>query len=108
MDILFAEKKEINGKKLVIKRFSSLEEMKESHILFVSISMKDHFEEILKKVKGLPVLVVGDTPGFAQRGACINFFMQKDQIRFEFNIYALKTGRFEVDSLLLDVGRIVY
>ena len=45
---------------------------------------------ILKKTAGKPVFVVGETPGFAEQGGIINFFLEGDRIRFEINADAAR------------------
>ncbi|MFQ5786429.1 MAG: YfiR family protein [Thermodesulfobacteriota bacterium] len=102
-----AAKKKVEGRKLVIKRFSSLDEIETCHILFVSSSEKDHLEEILSKLNGPPVLFVGDTPGYAERGVGINFYIQGNKVWIEFNKEALERAGLKISSQLLNVGRII-
>lgn len=102
-----AAKKKIQGRNLVIKRFSSLDEIETCHILFVSSSEKDHLEEVLSKLRGSQVLIVGDTPGFAKRGVGINFYIKKNKVRIEFNKRALEKSGLKVSSQLLNIGRII-
>jgi len=106
LDTLAARKK-VKGRKLVIRRFSSLDEIETCHVLFVSSSEKDHLEEILSGLSGSPVLIVGDTPGFAKWGVGINFYIQKNKVRIEFNKEALEKSGLKVSSQLLNVGRII-
>lgn len=102
-----AAKKKIQGHNLVIKRFSSLDEIETCHVLFVSSSEKNHLEEVLSKLSGSQVLIVGDTPGFAKRGVGINFYIKKNKVRIEFNKRALEKSGLKVSSQLLNVGRII-
>lgn len=102
-----AAKKKIQGHNLVIKRFSSLDEIETCHVLFVCSSEKNHLEEVLSKLRGFPVLIVGDTPGFAKRGVGINFYIKKNKVRIEFNKRVLEKSGLKVSSQLLNVGRII-
>jgi len=85
----------------------SLEEMPECHILFVNESEKSNVNQILLRVREYPVLVIGDTPGFAEKGVGINFFLQNNKLRFEINREALKKSGLVVSSELLNLARIV-
>ena len=108
-DILdtFAAKKTVKGRKLVIKRFSSIDEAKICHVLFVSSSEKDYLEDILSRLGGPSILFVGDTPGFAEQGVGINFYIQKNKVRIEFNKEALEKSGLKISSQLLNVGRVI-
>lgn len=105
--ILALEEKEAGGKELIIKNFASLDEIRECQILFISPSMKGRLEEILRIVNDMPILLIGETLGFAERGVGINFFILGNKIRFEFNMDALDKSSLKVDPLLIEVGRIV-
>ena len=108
-DILgkFAKKLKKKNRNLLITPQVSIEEMPQCHILFVSASEKSNVNQILQRVREYPVLVIGDTPGFAKNGVGINFFLQKNKIRFEINHEALKRSGFVVSSELLNLARIV-
>lgn len=103
----FSRKLKKKNKHLVIKKQVSIEEMPQCHILYVSPSEKSNVDQILRRVKNYPVLVIGDTPGFAEKGVGINFFLQQNKIRFEINREALKRAGLVVSSELLHLGRIV-
>ena len=99
--------KQINGKNLIIRKFTKTEELNACHILFISSSAKSHIKNILKATKGRPTLTVGDTDGFAQKGVIINFYEDKNKIRFEINLAAADQIGLVVSSRLLKLARIV-
>ncbi len=98
--------KKKKNKLLIIPRVS-IKKMAQCHILFVSQSEESRLDQILFRVKEYPVLVIGDTPGYAEKGVGINFYLQKNKIRFEINREALKKAGLAVSSELLNLGRIV-
>lgn len=103
----FAKKLKKKNRDLRIIPQASIKEMPQCHILFVSQSEKSNLNQILPRVREYPVLVIGDTPGFAQKGVGINFFLQKNKIRFEVNREALERAGLVVSSELLNLARIV-
>ena len=103
----FSEKLKEKTRSLVVTPRVSMKDMRQCHILFVSQSEKSNVNEILLRVRGYPVLVIGDSPGFAKNGVSINFFLQKNKIRFEINREALKRSGLVVSSELLNLARIV-
>src|SRR5438477_11217331 len=80
--------KNANGRSFVIKRLKFSAELKDCNILFVSASETAHVDEILRAVRGLPILTIGETPSFARRGVIINVVIEEVKIRFEVNVEA--------------------
>jgi hypothetical protein len=107
------EGKKIGARGFVVRRFKwskelkDLKDFKECRILFVSSSEKMHFEEIVEAVKGLPVLTVGETPGFAERGGMIRLMLEDNRVRFEVNVDAAHDGNLNISSRLLTLARII-
>ena len=109
IDRVFQDKK-LDGRSLVIKRLKwskELKDLKDCDILFVSSSEKEHLDDVIRMVKWLPVLTIGDTPGFATRGVIINLTLEGNRVRFEVNIEAAKQANLNISSRLLALARIV-
>ncbi|MCG3116396.1 MAG: YfiR family protein [Candidatus Manganitrophus sp. SA1] len=60
--------KNIRDERMMVKRFSKIEEAVESRILFVSRSEEENLTEILKHLSQTPVLTVSDIARFAGKG----------------------------------------
>lgn len=101
------EGKTVNGRRLVIKRFSSLEAYEQCHILFVSSSERTNLPRILAAVRTSSVLTVSETDRFAQIGGIINFITIENRIRFEINQAAAARVGLKISSKLLSLGRVV-
>jgi hypothetical protein len=62
----------------------------------------------LKRASGRPILTVGDTPGYGDRGTFINMYMDTQaRVRFEVNIDTMKHSGLRVSSQLLRLARLV-
>lgn len=96
-----------NGKGLLIKRQVSVDEMPKCHILFVGQLENIQLNQILSRVHKSPVLVIGDSPGYAHRGVGINFIIKNNKIRFEINREAIEQTGLRVSSELLNIATIV-
>jgi len=46
-------------------------DLRDCNILFVSSSEKEHIESVIDAMKGLPILTIGDAPGFASAVASL-------------------------------------
>jgi hypothetical protein len=107
------EGKKIGARGFVVRRFKWSKELKDSkdftncRILFVSSSEKTHFEEVVEAVKGLPILTVGEAPGFAERGGMIRLMLEDNRVRFEVNVEAAHEGNLNISSRLLTLARII-
>lgn len=108
------EGKRINGRGFAIKRFRSTSqlakvtgELKQCQILYVSSSEMQHLSEAIQLVKGLPILTIGETPGFANSGGIINLVVENNRVRFEVNVDAAKEADLSISSRLLALARII-
>ena len=54
---------------------------------------------------GKPVLVVGETPGFAERGGTANFVADNDRVSIEINVDSVRRARLRVDARLLSLAK---
>ena len=105
----------VEGKKLgprgfVVRRYKwgkDVKDLKDCKILFVSSSERTHVDEILQSVKGLPILTVGETPGFAERGGVIRFTLEDNRVRFEVNVDAAHQADLNISSRLLTLAKII-
>jgi YfiR/HmsC-like len=104
------ENKKIGARGLVVKRLkwgTDLKELKECKILFVGASEKAHLDDLLQIVKTLPILTVGEAPGFAERGGVIRFVLEDNRVRFEINVEAAHQADLTISSRLLTLARII-
>lgn len=102
--------KKIGARGFVVKRLQwgkDIKELVDCKILFVSASEKAHMDEVLQMVKGLPILTVGETPGFAERGGIIRFTVEDNRVRFEVNVETAQQAGLTISSRLLTLARII-
>ena len=99
--------KRVNGRVFLVKRLKSVVDLKECHILFVSSSELAHLAEAIHLVKGMPILTIGEIPGFAKRGGIINLVLEDNKVHFEVNVEAAKEADLTISSRLLALARIV-
>ena len=63
--------------------------------------------EIVRLVGDKSVLLVGETPGFAEQGGVVNFFVTGNKVRFEINPRAAGKRNLKVSSKLLNLATII-
>jgi len=101
------EKHRFKEHPLKIKLDVSQDDLQGCHILFVSFSERFNVEQIVEKTKGFPILAVGDTEGFSERGIDINLLVFENKVKFQINKQCLDAKGFKVSSELLDLATIV-
>lgn len=94
----------IRERRVEIRRVSSVEEIGPCHLLFLSSSVAAKLPAVLARLRGKPVLLVGDTDGYAQAGVHLNLFLEQGKVRFELNQEALKEAGLVASYLLQQVA----
>ncbi len=101
-----AQSKTIQGRHIIIQRMATIEELQPCHILFVSRSIPLAQQiAIINKMRDKWTLLVGEVPGFAERGGGINFFLEGGTVRFEINVEAVRQEKLLLDAKLLNLGK---
>ena len=97
----------IKGKPVTIRRITTYEKPPDVDMCFISSSEDRHLAEILEAMQGRPVLTVGDTLNFGRSGVMVNFFVERDALRFEINLEVARQEGFEISGRILKLARIV-
>ena len=77
------------------------------HILFITTSGESGSSHLLEAAKGQPILTVGDSAGFCQRGGMINLLRRENRIGLTVNIATVKAAKLQISSKLLRIAAIV-
>jgi hypothetical protein len=98
------EGKVVKGRPFVLKRLSSDRELKSCHILFVAGSERKRTRGLLSKLRGAPVLTVGETDEFLDHGGMVQFVRKERTIRFAVNLEPAQGARVYLSANLLKVA----
>jgi len=99
--------KTVRDKRIVVKRFSRLEDAAGAHILFISDSEAGNVSRIVKGLSRTPVLTVSDIERFAERGGMVQLETEQNRVRFAINVAAVERAGLKPSSQLLKLARIV-
>lgn len=100
-------RKMVGDQKIVVKKFSSSSGSFDCHILFISDNESSSMKKIVSRTTGSSILLVSESEGFAQRGACINFSIVSDHLKLEINKNNIEQRGMGIASELLQLGKIV-
>ena len=101
------EGKSVDGRRILVRQIQTPEDFDKCHILFIGSSQKTGFAEILGRIKGKPLLTVGETDQFMEQGGVINFVKKEGKIRLEINMNAARQANLQISSQLLNVADVV-
>lgn len=99
--------KTIKDCRLVVRRFVSPNDALHSDILFISSSEQGHLPQILGILDGAPVLTVGESDQFVERGGQIGLRLDGRKVRFDINTVAATHAGLKISSQLLKLGKVV-
>jgi len=94
----------IDGRAVIVRRLSTMENPSPCGILFISSSEADRLDAVLAIAQRSESLTVSDIPRFAERGGTIGFVIQQGRIRFEVNRAAAAQSHLILSSELLKVA----
>lgn len=97
----------VGGRKLVVRRFASIEQLEPCQILFVSASHAKHLDQVLAKLGKKSVLTVGDAEGFTAHSGMIGFEMVKNRLKLRINLPVARAAGLTISSQLLRQATIV-
>ena len=101
-------KGEIKDRSVQIRYITDLWQIDGSDMLFISSSEDENLESILGYVYQKPILVVGDTESYGERGCHINLYITDSQtLHFEINLNTVKLSGLHLQLLLLEYGKVL-
>jgi hypothetical protein len=77
------------------------ENVKGCQLLFVGAKESKRIPVILASAHDSPIVTVGESDGFAQKGGVINFLLEDKKIRFEINAGAAQQAGIKISSRLM-------
>lgn len=90
-----------------VTRVKRVADIMRCQILFVSAPESRHLPEILVKLRGECVLIIGETDDFASSGGVIQFTLEDNRVRFFINTDAAGRAGLKISSKLLALAKIV-
>jgi len=97
----------VNGHPLAVKRYRSLDDVKDCQMLFISSSEESRLGRDLGALRGKTILTVSDIEDFPENGGIIGFVTVQNKIHFRINTDAARDANLAFSSKLLRLAEIV-
>ncbi len=98
------EGKTAGGRRLIVRHLKWGQDLSQCNVLFVPAGEMAGAAPLVR-LKGRPILTVGEAPGFARSTGIVNFVIESDQVRFEINAQAARAAGLMISSKLLSLGK---
>lgn len=99
--------KVVVGLPIEVRAIGANASAKGCQLVFASRDAGVNARQLARAVSGRPVLLVGESKGFARGGGMIGFVEENAKLRFEVNLAAVERAGLRVSSHLLKLARVV-
>ena len=99
--------KKVCGREVAVIDLEDVGGSLDCQILFVGEAAVSSFQARRQCLRQSPVLIIGETEGFAENGGIINFIRVDNKVRFEINVAAAEESGLQISSKLLSLAEIV-
>lgn len=94
----------VGGRPIEVKRFGRLEGIESCHVLFIASAGNAILGDALARLRQQPVLTVGESSEFCERGGIINLSVQHNHAAFSVNLAPAELNHLKLSSKLLGVA----
>jgi len=91
-----------------IKKLKNNNKLSSFNVIFIGIKDRKRIKKIVEFSKKNSILLISDTPHYAQYGIHINFYVENKKLKFEINRGALIKSELSTSSVLLSLAKIVH
>jgi hypothetical protein len=100
--------KAIGSRPIHVLHLKQSQDARSCQVLFISSSEGRHLPQIFEALGNSPVMTVGETNDFIDRGGMIRFTLEDDKVRFEINLKAADPAGLKFSSRLLLLAKNVF
>lgn len=106
LEKLAAERK-IGTRSMVVKKFSSVDQISKCHMLFIPDRQSSDLEAAIAKISGQSTLVMTERSGLGMKGSGINFITVDGKQKFELNKAATEKAQLKVSNELTSLAIVI-
>lgn len=87
----------LNGHEVIVKRCSAIQEVASCHVVFIGRTEQERMRDILRRTASEPILTIGESDSFMDRGGIVQLAMNGGSAQFTFDASNLRKSRLEID-----------
>jgi hypothetical protein len=95
----------VHGLRVDVKWIRKETQLPGCNLAFISGSEQRRYAQLLQGLQGMPVLTVGETPGFLEAGGMLNLEIKGSTLQFDVNLAATERAHLKISSRLLVIAR---
>lgn len=99
--------KRLEGRRVAVRLLDETEQSRDCRIAYFGESYGPVREEVLHRLRDEGVLTVGETASFTNQGGMIRLYKNRNRIRFEVNLEAVRSAGIQISSRMLQLATIV-
>lgn len=96
--------KKVGMQTMMVKRFTTPEELSDCHILLISADNSSNINEINRRLANKHTLIISESNGLINQGSAIDFLIVDNKLRFKMNIDNAQKYNLTVSKSLLDMA----
>lgn len=97
----------VQGKTIAVTNYTPGSSNKEFCMIFIGAKRKDLFESLNKSAISNSTIIVTESPGYAKKGAAINFITAGSSLKFELNSGSFSQANVKVSGSIKSLAVIV-
>lgn len=99
--------KKINGKNIKIVYIDSVNDLKDTNILYLSNTSSQELLSIFQHIKNKNILTISDIRGFAQKGGMIQLYTKNQNLKLRINLDNIEKENLKIKSSLLRISDVI-
>lgn len=97
----------VKGRRIEVRNVKEDDELGSCQVVFLIQSVAALTDDILRRLRGRPVLTVSDQNNFARQGGVIGLVLVDQKVSMEFNLDSARAAELKLSSQLLRTARAV-
>jgi len=99
--------KQIGSRTIRVRHLKRGADVRSCQLLFIADGNAKETAALLQQLGNAPLVTVGDSDNFVQRGGMIGFCMDDNKVRFEINLHAAERAQVAISSRLLALAKTI-
>jgi hypothetical protein len=101
------DKIKVSNKKIIVREYSSTEEVKDCQILFIPAYKGRLLQPILEKIGAQPILLITNKTDSALKGSGVNLVLVNGKLRYEINCRSIERRGMKISANVKGMGIVV-